>query len=60
MDGVTRKEVQDLKEKAVRNLMGGQSSSEVEKEIDAFFTRNRFQILDILDDAFEAHEKGLL
>lgn len=56
--GVTLEKVQELKQKAVEALMVQNVGFDVIKEIDEFFTTNRYQILDILDDALYAHKKG--
>jgi len=58
MDNVILEKVQELKEKMVMGLMGQLSTSDIDSEVDNFLISNKFQILDILDDALYAHEQG--
>lgn len=56
--GVTLEKVRDLKDKGVRALCGQGNFSDCDLQIDMFLMTNRYQILDILDDALQAHKEG--
>ena len=58
MSNVTLERVQELKEKMVMGLIGQLCTPDVDREVDNFLVSNKFQILDILDDALYAHKQG--
>jgi hypothetical protein len=60
MKSVTLKEVRQLKEKAIAAMMINDPRVliPIYEEIDAYLNTNRFQILDILEDALTGYEEN--
>lgn len=50
--------VRELKEKAVMPVCNPNAMADVDAEIVQFLTEHRYQILDNLDDAYQAHLDG--